>query len=240
MATINSWNNTITDGSTITLNGVLNLGTDTASNGISIGLGTTAKTVLIGTSAANHFLTIGSTNTTAATTLNYANSYIMANAISGNLITIDTSNQVKKPSTPAFLGYLATTRVNVSGNATSYTLGVGTALTVVFNQKSHFGVSSFTAAQTGRHQFQSMIKITDCTIATTVNINIVTSNRTYTLGDGRAASSINFGIFRGVLADMDAGDTCTTQINTVGEAAATNDIVGGATVVTTFNGYLVC
>ena len=84
-----------------------------------------------------------------------------------------------------------------------------------------------------------MVTITGTTVATTFTINLVTSNRTYQNILNRTAASTNAALSIGSLVDMDAADTATVTITVSGEAADTDDILGGSTLTTFFAGELV-
>lgn len=72
-------------------------------------------------------------------------------------------------------------------------------------------------------------------------LRLVTSNRTYTIANVNTTSADPAGdlVLNGnVIADMDAGDTATMVVITVG-GAKTTDVYGGASPVTFFQGYLI-
>lgn len=239
MATKNAWNNIISTGGTVTLNGsILNLGTDNSSNGINIGLGTTARTIQIGNSAAAHTVTLGSTNSGATTLIQCGNNGMtISNGLA--VISIKGGGEVNMPLQSAFLGTLGSAQTNATGTGTAVTLGTGTpALTEIFDQNADFNTNgTFTAPITARYQLNASGFVTNTTIATTIDTSIVSSNRTYTSSDGRGAVNINIGAECCVLADMDAADTATVTVATSGEAADTNTI-SGTNNANTFSGFL--
>ena len=102
-----------------------------------------------------------------------------------------------KPLQPAFLAYLATEDVNVTGNNTIYFLGdtdIGNTLTEVFDQNGDFtpgasGGAIFTAPITGRYAFFLGIRANDVTSSATAwTMDFSTSNRRYdyVLNPGRS------------------------------------------------------
>lgn len=205
------------------LSGNASAGTQT----LNLATGTGGKVVHIADAAAVNTVTIGSTNSTSATTIQ---------AGSGN---VNLTGNVVKSTNSAFLGYLAASALNKTGDGTSYTLGTD-ALTAVYNRGSNFNTNgTYTAPVTGLYDLRSQITITGATIATTFVISIVTTARTYKYTFIKAAGSQDETVAVSALADMTAADTATVTIAVTGEAAATDDIKGGATLETYFCGCLV-
>lgn len=158
-----------------------------------------------------------------------------------NIMSVATSGEINFPLQPAFLGFLPSNDVDQTGNAGIYTLGTVTALTEVFDQNGDFTTAGvFTAPVTGKYYLSAQAYVTGETIATTITVNIVTSNRTYGASTFRTAGNLNQNYGFSVLADMDASDTATVTIVCNGEAANTDDIVGGSNNATRFSGYLAC
>jgi hypothetical protein len=142
---------------------------------------------------------------------------------------------------PAFLAYLATSDNNVTGDGTAFTLGSVTALTEVFDQGNNFNTNgTFTAPVTGKYFLEMHALVTGATVATQITLNIVTSNRTYSVQTARPAGNGNLGADLCSLCDMDAGDTATFQVATSGEAGKTDDVLGDAPLLTSVSGYQVC
>ncbi len=156
-----------------------------------------------------------------------------------------TAGQNTMPLQPAFLAYLASTDSNVTGDGTGYTLGTNVAFTEVFDQGSNFNTNgTFTAPITGRYFFFSAILTGDLGAAnTSCRVLQPTSNRTYGWGQLNvgAARDVNnqYTFIGGTMADMDAADTCTLQIN-VSNGTKIVDIIGSAAADTYFCGYLAC
>lgn len=206
------------------------LSNDASATSVNVGTGGAAKTVIV-----------GSTTTTSSLALKYGtNDFTLASATGTVMSALDTG-EINYPLQPAFLAYLGSTDTNKTGAGTGFTIGAGTALTEVFDQNSDFNTNgTFTAPVTGRYFLSGQITYTGCTVASQFWARLNMSNREarYILNRGASAqdgiASVS-GLF-----DMDAGDTCTLIAVAVGEAADTDDISGGATVVTYFSGYLAC
>lgn len=195
--------------------------------------------VLAATTAGS--VTVGTTTGAAATALWYGTGDFTLASATGTVMSALDTGEINYPLQPAFLAYLATTVTNVTGSGAQYILGTGTALTEVFDQNSDFNTNgTFTAPVTGRYQLQFTVRVTGCTVATTFDYVLVTSNRNWGFAIFRAASALDQ-VGTGVaLADMDAGDTAQVRIQVSGEAGDTDDILGSASVFTSFSGYLAC
>jgi len=145
---------------------------------------------------------------------------------------------------PAFLAFLPSTDLSVTGAGGTYTLGGVTALTEVFDQNADFVTTgTFTSPVTGRVQLQSSFFVNNITAAMTQGeTRIATSNRTY------FADSSNPGVSKTVgnqlqfdtttFADMDAADTATTNITINNGAGDDAGIFGDSTVRSYFAGCL--
>lgn len=157
-----------------------------------------------------------------------------------NVMSASTAGEVNWPLQPAFMAYLAATATNKTGTGTNYTIGTD-ALTEVFDQGSDFNTNgTFTAPITGRYQLNSTVRLVGCTVATIISHAIVTSNRTYSYSWGRTASPADLAACISQLCDMDAGDTATFTVLSVGEAGDTDDVSGNATnMITGVSGFLV-
>jgi len=166
-------------------------------------------------------------------TVNSVNTYIVPTV----------ANEVTMPSQPAFLAYLANDDNDVTGNGTLYQLGTtGNALTEIFDQNADFNVNgTFTSPVTGRYYLTSTIEFLQAAAGTTAQINIVTSNRTYTYEDGCDTNvNTNGSIQLAALADMDAADTAiiTALVNGIGLDTADVDGTGAAIPRTWYCGNL--
>lgn len=154
---------------------------------------------------------------------------------------IQTNGFNRLPLQPAALFILTANSLNRTGNSTGFNVGAATApFTVVFNKSTATVTNGiFTAQITGTYMFTGSITLTGCTVNTGIQIQFVTSNRTAVKTLFRAASSADNCTNMSYLGDMDAADTATFRISGFGEAAATDDLVGGtATAVTYYSVYL--
>lgn len=163
-----------------------------------------------------------------------------------NVMSVATSGEINYPLQPAFLAILGSTDANVTGDATEFRIGSTTALTEIFDQNNDFNTNgTFTAPVTGRYNFTSNIRMSSLGAGHTIASSyIVTSNlasgfRTTLNGANIRDSNNNANICSSVLADLDAGDTCTAII-TVTNSTKTVGVAGSATIgVTHFSGFLV-
>lgn len=106
--------------------------------------------------------------------------------------------------------------------------------TEVYDEAGNFSADTFTAPLTGRYSLCATVYYSDNS-ASTFGLRIVTSNRTYQIGNELATTA---GVANGcVVADMSTGQTATVQVLT-GDIDI--DIEGGASpLVTFFSGRLV-
>lgn len=232
-------NNTIRIGTTGTgagqqnqcfLAGAITFGDSGATETHSLAAGAGIKTV-----------TLGSTTTSSSLALKYGTADFTLASATGTVMSALDTGEITYPLQSAFLGYLASSDLNRTGNGTTYTIGTNTAFTEVFDQNSDFNTNgTFTAPVTGRYQITSAVTITGVTIANTFVLNLVTSNRTYRVTQFTGGVPDNFPNLVTVLADFDAADTWTTTVTVSGEAGLTDDILGSTTVQTYMCGYLAC
>ena len=112
--------------------------------------------------------------------------------------------------------------------------------TEVFDQNADFASNTFTAPVTGKYFLNATIRFdTFDTAADYYILKIETSNRNYIkITNPKFPADGNFlHPTSTVLADMDAGDTATIQVNQSGGTAQT-DVIGNGQY-TNFSGYLV-
>lgn len=146
-------------------------------------------------------------------------------------------SEIGSPS--AFLAYRTSDDANATGNGATSAINFPTE---VFDVASEFSSGTFTAAQSGKYRLTAAVQIADLTTAMTGHqINIITSNRTYSkvmyfnpISGGAITLDLN------VLADMDAADTATVSVTISGGAGNTADVKGHATnMLTFFSGHMV-
>lgn len=186
---------------------------------------------------------IDSTNTNAITgagTLQYSgltfsNTSSIINtttqtALYGNLGKYKASGQ------PAFSTTLSGAVNDVTGDGTTYTIAFNSE---IFDQDSNVSGSTFTAPVTGRYHLNAIYGFDQLGAShSTIDLIIVTSNRSYIQLTSNPNNLRNGGLFRfnGIaFADMDAADTSTITVNVSG-STKTVDV----TTTTFFGGYLAC
>jgi len=148
------------------------------------------------------------------------------------------------PLQPAFLAYITTLIENVTGDGTVYTVIWDAE---VFDQNADFNTTTgeFTAPCDGRYRFAVSISYEGILVGhTTANINLFTSNKSYTGGRASYASLANAGMMsRSVtaLVDMDATDVAYVQ-TTVSNSTKVVDInnISAPDLRSWFSGYLDC
>lgn len=186
-------------------------------------------------------LSKGGTNATSFATNTGIVKYDGTSLVTSSTALIDSSNRMTNTSQPAFLAYLNTTVVNVTGDGTVYTVIFDTE---VFDQNSNFNLatSTFTSPLTSKINFTASVYLTGGTVMSSGVLSIVTSNRTYKIAppyaNGGVTSTINGCL--SVLADMDAADVATVTIVASDTGGKIDDVLGNATPFTFFSGYIVC
>jgi hypothetical protein len=221
----------------------------TAGNGLTVSTGAVSiqsgtSAVNIGTDANARAVTVGTTTTSSSLALKFGTSDFTLASATGTILSALDTGEITRPLQPAFLAYLATNVLNVTGAGATYTMGgSGTALTEVFDNNSDFNTNgTFTAPVDGRYLLIGSIRLLNETSAMTNGIiNLNTSNRTwghrwhpFNIATGTDNASW---VISG-LCDMDAADTATVSITISNGAGDTADINGDATAITFFCGYL--
>ncbi len=145
------------------------------------------------------------------------------------------------PGQPAFGARNSTTRTDVTGDGTAYTVIFDTE---DFDQANNFdGTSTFTAPVTGKYQFNINLFFGELTASHTIySIALVTTNATYVISYGNSANmrSANNNMIAGgsVLVNMSLGHTATVVIS-VSNGTKVVDVVGATNRNTYFSGFLV-
>ncbi len=142
------------------------------------------------------------------------------------------TGEATNPSQPAFLAYNSVTDANVTGDGTEVTVDFDTE---VFDQGSDFAADVFTAPVTGKYQLSTMVYLTGLEAGDTLNLKIITSNRTYLY----ASATPNTSTTLSILVDMDAADTAYVTLLISGGDKDVS-IYGAATPFTIFSGFLAC
>jgi hypothetical protein len=182
----------------------------------------------------------GGTNATSFTQSNGIVTYNGTRLVNYAGPQINSSGVATNTTQPAFLAYLASEDINVTGAGTAYTFGTNTALTEAFDQGSDFSGTTFTAPVTAKYQLGTQMLVIGCTTASTFNTRIVTSNRTYFTQTQRVGSALNFNSILNVMGDMDIADTAYVTVQISGEAADTDDLTASAGTDCWFYGALIC
>jgi hypothetical protein len=165
--------------------------------------------------------------------------------------TITDNGEMVNISQPAFLGYLATSDLNSTGNGAVYTLGEGNALTAIFDQNSDFdvggsggsGQATFTSPVDGVYFLGTGIGTRLALGATNNELTLITSNRNYySLSKDNTRTTSTQAGFRSfsTFVDMDASDTAYVTFEINGLGGNTVEIRGTIFVETKFFGFLSC
>ena len=149
---------------------------------------------------------------------------------------IDASNRQTNSSQPAFLAFNSSPRLDVTGNGDVYTVPLDTEL---FIQGSNFATNTFTAPVTGFYQFNCSVHGLQLVGTNSVELQLVTTARTYTFGNNSGAFVGDNIIGFSILVPMTAGNTASV-VYTVSAGTKTVDVFGAASDPRTmFSGYLV-
>lgn len=139
------------------------------------------------------------------------------------------------PTQPAFLATANSDIADVTGDGTAYTMLFNTE---VHDRNADYvpATGTFTAPVTGIYDFSGAISLLEVGAATSILVELVTTNRTYQLvniagaDDVSNATTIPWSV---AAADMTAADTAFVRL-TVGGTTLTVDIDGDASVAKTF------
>jgi hypothetical protein len=180
----------------------------------------------------------GGTNATSMSTNTGIVKYDGTSLVTSTTALIDSSNRMTNSAQPAFLAYNNTTRSDVTGDNTSYTLIFEQEM---YDRASNFdGTSTFTAPVTGRYSFTVRVTLSGLlNTHTRCVLTLVTSNRSYLVTQNpynTATPGTQATLFLSTLADMDAGDTATCTL-VVYNGTKVVDIVAGV-IFNSFSGCL--
>jgi len=155
----------------------------------------------------------------------------------GTMLRATAAGEITMPLQPAFAARLASGQTNVTGNGTVAAINFDTE---IFDQGADFASNTFTAPVTGRYALHVSVGLKGITTAATaLEINLVTSNRTWLLAKQVLNSQAGEITPTGSrLVDMDAGDTATVSATVSGEASNVVDVDSGTNQVTSFSGHL--
>jgi hypothetical protein len=230
----------ITSTSTISASGLISssAGNITANQALQAGTTVTAGTdvIALGNALISDNLTAGLVvrfpGSAGASVASSTPVYI--NTSTGQIGTVPTASV-----SPGFLAVLSATATNVTGNGTLYTIIPNTEISDRGGNYNN-GTGVFTAPQAGYYQLWMSCTVVGTTIATNIQIRIVTTSNTYINTFNRAASSDNLNLNLSVVAPMAVGDTALIRVVCSGEAADTDDVFGdGTTQGTCFGGVFI-
>ena len=162
-----------------------------------------------------------------------------------DVIEITSAGEMTKPLQPAFLAYLASSDLNVTGDGTTYTFGAGTASTEVYDQGSDYVTTgTFTAPVTGRYSLRGGMRVGGLLSTHTSGfIAIATSNGNYAnfladWGNAYIASGTALSYCMAIEGDMDASDTATFFVQVANGTKVVDQITNGRNCF--FAGHLIC
>jgi hypothetical protein len=153
---------------------------------------------------------------------------------------VNANGQVIMPLSSAFLAYAASDITNVTGAGTAYVMQYGTE---VHDRNADYDTATgiFTSEVADLYDFSGSITVLELGAATSILVELVTTNRTYQLiniagaDDVSNTTTLNWSV---VGADMDAAETAKVQL-TIGGITDVVDIDGDASMKTWFSGRLV-
>lgn len=148
--------------------------------------------------------------------------------ITQDLITLtEAQGNYTSPNKSMFLARPSADILNVTGNAAVYTIVFGNE---IFDTQNEFAPATgiFTAAKTGKYQFSTGVVMGGMTGATSIQVRLVTTNRTYDIalsGAGAITSGGSCSFSGAALVDMTAGHTARVTVEVNGIGANTADVL---------------
>lgn len=183
----------------------------------------------------------GGTNATSFSTATGLVKYDGTSLVTSSTALLDASNRLVNSAQPAFLAYLNSSDLNVTGDGSTYTLGSVTALTEIYDQGNNFNTNgTFTAPVAGKYVLIFNYLAQQATTAMSYNATITTTKATYVLDSQSAAYTGNTSCSVSVLADMDAGDTARCSFTFSGATKVVDAYGAAGDRRTSFCGFLAC
>jgi hypothetical protein len=183
-------------------------------------------------------LTKGGTNATSFGTATGIVKYDGTSLVTSTTATIDANNLYTNTSQPRFSAYLSATANNVTGAGTVYTIIADTELFDIGANYNN-GTGIFTAPKTGVYFFEATARLTGMTTAMTFGaLSIPHTSYTIIMENSRPAVTAALMLHVQGIASMTAGQTASVTITVYNGAGDTADLVGGATLITSFSGCL--
>lgn len=146
------------------------------------------------------------------------------------------AGEITQPLQPSFLALLSADATDVTGDGTVATVSFDTE---VFDQGGDFSSNTFTAPVTGKYYLSATVTVLGVlTTHTELDLQIVTSNRSYRTRFTNAVAYTRYYMQLDTLADMDANDTVTVTF-TGSNGTKVIDLDGGASPNTNFSGSLI-
>lgn len=183
----------------------------------------------------------GGTNATSMSTSTGIVKYDGTRLVTSSTATIDASNNMVNTAQPAFLAYLGSNDLNVTGDSTTYQLGTNVALTEVYDQGNNFNTNgTFTAPVTGKYYIFCQMLLGQGTSITAGRIIISTSNRDYRNAIFQLSTATSYSFQLSTVADMDASDTAVFTITSTDSGGKIDDLLAGSILQTYVSGFLAC
>lgn len=151
-------------------------------------------------------------------------------------VAVATGGNITLPLNASFLAYNSANDTSQTGNGASPTVDFDTE---IIDRGNNFASDTFTAPITGVYDLSATVYMTNISVTCTQQyINLITSNRTYSVLYAVVSSSDRSLQINIPAADMDAGDTAYITIQALGQAGNTITIYGTSSPYTFFSGSL--
>ena len=153
------------------------------------------------------------------------------------ILDLTSNGQLTNPYQISFLSSASVTQDNISGNNTPYVVYFDLTK---YDIGGHFDDQYFTAPVAGIYYFSCSCVLNGLSSSmTSLRLNLVTSNQIYnsfTNGYGISTVGSQPSIHGNIIAQMDAGDSCSIEV-TVSGGTSTADMQGASTLRTYISGH---